>query len=83
MVFKWLVLILQMDSGYFTINMIIGKEYYYVMRDYSYTDKRCLWKVCSRPIDNYNVAETWKSYLQNNPKNKKHRFFIISQTLLP
>ncbi len=61
----------------------MGKEYYYVMRSYSDTDKRCLWKVCSRPIDSYDAADTWLSYLKNNPKNKKHHFFIVSRTLAP
>lgn len=55
----------------------IADAKYYVCRTHSHTDKQCLWKVVSRPIVRLQDAESWKSFMESEELNKRHKFFII------
>ena len=53
-----------------------------VMRQYSWTDRRCVIQVMSRQFKDYNMAVDWKKVVQNTPdksmrKNKKKVVFVM------
>jgi hypothetical protein len=54
---------------------------YYVLRTYSRTDRRKLWKVESRPFSRKGDAESWceferKQWVKEHPKTKAV-FFVV------
>ena len=53
------------------------EEYYVVLRTYSHTDRRHLWKVETRRMTSFVQAEDWKDFLESEDKNKKHKYFIV------
>ena len=53
------------------------EEYYVVLRTYSHTDRRCLWKVETRRMKSRTDAQGWKEFLESEDKNKKHKYFIV------
>jgi len=53
------------------------RKYYYVMRIYTHTDLKQLWKVESRRIRSYRDALFKKDHLEGLSKNKGHEFFIV------
>lgn len=55
------------------------KEYYYVVRTHSHTDRQMLWKVFSRRLDNAAEAFSWKKFCESEEKNKKHKYFVIKK----
>jgi len=54
-------------------------NWYFVLRTYSHTDKRQLWKVESRRFSTELQAKDWKDFLkQESPVNE---YFIVSMTI--
>lgn len=49
---------------------------FYVVRDYSCTDVKTLWKVVSRPLKDAIDAEAFKQYM--NKTDDKYKHFIVS-----
>ena len=49
--------------------------YYYVVREYSHTDKRQLWSIVSRRITHRRDAEAWAEFQQE--LQPKHKFFVV------
>lgn len=52
---------------------------YYVLRTYSHTDTRQLWKVVSSPFENIKDAENWQRYMEVSEKSNKHKFFVVAR----
>lgn len=59
----------------------MDKEYY-VLKQYSWTDRRCLWSVLSRPFKRITDAELWLHCCKTNDtskKRKKPEYFIVEK----
>jgi hypothetical protein len=56
---------------------------FHVLRTYSHTDKRCLWKVESRPFVRREDADFWKEFVEKEYKTEhpkgKHIFFVVER----
>lgn len=50
---------------------------YYVLREYSHTDKQQLWKVLSRPIKGLYQADFQKRFEEG--ENPKHKHFLVKK----
>lgn len=52
-------------------------DQFYVCRKYSWTDRRQLWAVESRPFSNKHGADDWKEFLQSEDPKRKDDYFVV------
>ena len=54
-------------------------KYYYVMRTYTHSDIKQLWKVMSRPMKNKQDAQGWLEWCEFSETNPEHKFFLVTR----